>query len=96
MTNYFNSLCNPAKLYAILISITLILALGNGIPIIAVGIKLIFAFIWTAVLNYICDKGYTWFSWALVLLPFVLLIMGVLGVMQMAQSQQVMMAMQMQ
>jgi hypothetical protein len=96
MTNYFNSLCNPAKLYAILVSITLILALGNGIPIIAVGIKLIFAFIWTAVLNYICDKGYTWFSWALVLLPFVLLIMGVLGLMQMAQSQQVMMAMQMQ
>jgi len=82
MTNYFNSLCNPAKLYAIVVSITLIIALGNGIPIIAVGIKLIFAFIWTAVLNYICDKGYTWFSWALGLLPVVLLIMDILGHLQ--------------
>jgi hypothetical protein len=96
MSNYFNSLCNPAKLYAVLIAITLLLALFNGVPIIAIVIKLIFAIIWTCVLNYICGKGFTWFSWLLVLLPFVLLIMGVLGIMKMAQSQQLMQSMQLQ
>ena len=96
MTNYFNNLCNPAKLYAVLVAITLILALFNGIPIIAVAIKLVFAIVWTAVLNFICGKGYTWFSWVLVLLPFVLLVLGVLGIMKMAQSQQMMQAMQIQ
>jgi hypothetical protein len=96
MLHYFNSLCNPAKLYAVLIAITLLLALFNGIPIIAIAIKLIFAIIWTGILNYICSSGFTWFSWLLVLLPFVLLILGVFGLMKMAQSQQLMQTMQLQ
>ena len=94
MLNYFNSLCNPAKLYVILIAITLLLALFNGVPIMALAIKLIFAIIWTGALNYICGKGFTWFSWVLVLLPFVLLILGVLGLMKMTQSHQLMQTMQ--
>ena len=94
MLNYFNSLCNPAKLYAVLIAITLLLALFNGVPIMALAIKLIFAIIWTGALNYICGSGFTWFSWVLVLLPFVLLILGVLGLMKMTQSHQLMQTMQ--
>jgi hypothetical protein len=77
-------------------AITLLLALFNGIPIIALSIKLIFGIIWTMVLNYICGSGFTWFSWLLVLLPFVVLILGVLGLMKMAQSQQLMQTMQLQ
>ncbi len=96
MLHYFNSLCNPAKLYLVLIVITQLLALFNGIPIIALAIKLIFALIWTYVLNYICGSGFTWFSWVLVLLPFVLLILGVLGLMKMAQGHQLMQTMQLQ
>ena len=94
--NFFNSLCKPAKLYAVLIAITLILSLFNGVPLIAVSIKLIFAIIWTGALNYICSSGFTWFSWVLVLMPFVLFILGVLGLMKMAQSQQLMQTMQLQ
>ena len=96
MTNYFNSLCNPAKLYAVLIAITLLLALFNGVPLIAIGVKLIFAIVWTVALNYICGNGFTWFSWILVLMPFVLLVLGVLGLMKMAQSQQLLQTMQLQ
>ena len=96
MSNYFNSLCNPAKLYAVLIVITLLLALFNGVPLIAIGIKLIFGIIWTGALNYICSNGFTWFSWVLVLMPFVLLFLGVLGLMKMAQSQQLLQTMQLQ
>ena len=78
------------------IAITLVLALFNGIPLIAISIKLIFAIIWTIVLNYICSKGFTWFSWVLVLLPFVLLVLGVFGLMRMAQSQQLLQTMKFQ
>ena len=96
MLHYFNILCNPAKLYAVLIAITLILALFNGIPFLAIANKLIFAIFWTIVLNWFCSKGYSWFSWILVLLPFVLLILGVLGLMKIAQSHQLMQSMQLQ
>ena len=96
MSNYFNSLCNPAKLYAVLIIITLLLAVVNGVPLIAIGIKLIFAIIWTYILNYICGNGFTWFSWVLVFMPFVLLILGIFGIMKMAQSQQLLQKMQFQ
>jgi hypothetical protein len=96
MTNYFNSLCNPAKLYAALIALTLLLSLFNGVPTMIIVTKLIFALLWTLILNCVCSSGFTWFSWLLVLLPFVLFILGVLGLMRMAQSQQLMQSMQFQ
>jgi len=96
MMNYFNSLCKPAKLYAVLIAITLLLSLFNGVPMMAIAIKLVFAIIWTGALNYICSSGFTWFSWVLVLMPFVLFVLGVFGLMKMSQSQQVMQTMQLQ
>lgn len=94
MLNYFNSLCSPAKLYAGLIVITLFLEVFNGVPVIAIAIKLVFALIWVYVLNYICGSGFKWFSWLLVLLPFVLLILGSIGLMKMTQSHQLMQTMQ--
>ena len=90
----FNNLCNPAKLYAVLFVITLISSVFNGISIMTLAIKLIFAIIWIVVLNYICGSGFIWFSWLLVLLPFVLLIFGTLGLMKMVQSQQLLRSMQ--
>ena len=72
-THFFNSLCNPAKIYTIFIGFSLLLALFNGIPILVILVNLIFSVIWIKILNYICGKGYSWFSWLLVLLPFVFL-----------------------
>lgn len=75
----FNSLCDPAKLYFVLVFISILMALFRGMPIMNVVIKLIFAFFWVMVLNWICNKGYRAVSWFLVLLPFIMMILPALG-----------------
>ena len=39
-----------------------------------------YAFIWTYVLGWLCDKGFTSISWFLVLLPYVLILLAMLGI----------------
>jgi hypothetical protein len=75
----FNSLCDPAKLYFVLVFISILMALFRGMPIMNVLIKLIFAFFWVMVLNWICNKGYRAVSWFLVLLPFIMMILPAMG-----------------
>jgi hypothetical protein len=75
----FNSLCDPAKLYFVLVFISILMALFRGMPIMNVLIKLIFAFFWVMVLNWICNKGYRAVSWFLVLLPFIMMILPMFG-----------------
>jgi len=81
-TNFLNSLCTPAKVYALFIGLSLFLALFNGIPILVILVNLIFSVIWIKILNYICGKGYSWFSWVLVLLPFVFLFSDVSNILK--------------
>ena len=40
-------------------------------------IKILVIAFWTWVLNLICKDGYTWVSWLLVLLPFILIFVAV-------------------
>lgn len=46
-------------------------------------IKIVYILFWTWILNLFCRAGATWFSWLLVLLPFVLFFL-LLGVMLIA------------
>jgi hypothetical protein len=62
----FDELCSPAKLYFILSVIACIAALINGVKFGQVIVNLIVAFIWTAVLSWICGKGFTGVSLLLV------------------------------
>ena len=73
MEKTFKNLCTPAKIYFGIAVIASIFALFRGISFGAVLIKLIFAFVWTFILGWLCKKGYSYISWFLVLLPFVLL-----------------------
>lgn len=41
-------------------------------------IKAIYIAIWTWILNIICSAGYTWVSWLLVLVPFILFFIMIL------------------
>lgn len=50
-------------------------------------IKIIYILFWTWVLNLICKDGYTWISWLLVLLPFLLLFV-ILGIVMIYQKKQ--------
>jgi hypothetical protein len=87
MTNSFSQLCSPAKLYFVLVIISIIIGLFSGFHVLAIIVKLIFAFIWTMVLNWLCKKGWKTLSWILVLLPFILIVLVYVGMWRMNKSQ---------
>jgi hypothetical protein len=81
----FKSLCTPAKIYFAIAVIGSVIALFHHVPILAVFVKLVFAFIWTFVLSFLCDKGFKMVSWFLVLLPYAIILLGALGIMHVSQ-----------
>jgi hypothetical protein len=80
MSKDFSKLCTPAKIYFTIAVVASIIALFNHVTITAVFFKLIFAFIWTFILAWLCDKGYKSLSWFLVLLPYVVIALATLGI----------------
>ena len=88
--NSFNELCSPAKLYFVLSVIACIAALVNGLKIMQVAINLIIAFAWTAVLSWICGKGFTGVSWFLVLVPYIIMLLVFFKLMKDISKSQVM------
>ena len=95
MMQNFKQLCEPAKLYFILVIISIIIGLFNGFNVLAIIIKLFFAVIWTFILNWLCKKGWSTLSWILVILPFIIMIVVYVGLMRMSKGQKsVMTAMQ--
>jgi hypothetical protein len=76
----FSKLCTPAKVYFAIAVFAIIIALFNGISVIAAFVKLVFAFIWTFILSFLCDKGYKSLSWFLVLLPYIIILLAILGI----------------
>ena len=95
MLDKFNKLCDPAKLYLFMVILFIVVGLFSKINILAIIVKLIFALIWTFVLNWLCKKGYKTVSWILVLLPFILLIIAFFGYLKMSRGNQMLSAMQM-
>ena len=93
MVKDFNKLCNPAKLYFVLVMIFIVIGLFSKIDIMSIIFKLIFAFIWTIVLNWLCSKGYTTLSWIIVFLPFVLILIAFFGYLKLSKSNAQMMNM---
>ena len=95
MMQNFKQLCEPAKLYFILVIISIIIGLFSGFKVLAIIIKLFFAVIWTFILNWLCKKGWSTLSWILVILPFIIMIVVYVGLMRMSKGQKsVMTAMQ--
>jgi len=82
MNKEFSKLCTPAKIYFVLAILASIVVLFSGMGIVAVVVKLIFAFIWTFILSWLCEKGYKSLSWFLVLLPYIMVLLVLLGVMK--------------
>ncbi len=89
----FNQLCNPAKLYFVLVVISIIVGLFSGFQFVALVLKLIFAFVWTVVLNWLCKKGWKTVSWILVLMPFIFIIIIYFGMTRLNSQQKKMMNM---
>ena len=83
----FSQLCTPAKLYFAIAVIASVIALFSGIGVIAVALKLMFAFIWTFILSWLCDKGYKNISWFLVLLPYIIIALAMFGIYRVTRGQ---------
>ena len=75
----FSKLCTPAQLYLVLVVIGIIVGLFNHVSIMSVVMKLLFALLWTYLLNFLCAKGYAAVSWFLVLLPFIIIALAMIG-----------------
>lgn len=83
----FSKLCTPAKIYFAIAVIGAIIGLFNGYTIMSVFMKLVFAFIWTYVLGWLCDKGYKSISWFLVLLPYIIIALAMLNIYHVTHEQ---------
>ena len=68
----FMKFCDPAKWYFCIALLLAAFALFNGMPVINIGIRLLFAFLWAFLLDRLCMSGYSQLSWAILLLPFLL------------------------
>jgi hypothetical protein len=95
--NKFSKLCTPAKIYFAIAVIAGIFGLFNGMPLMYAFWKLLFAFIWTYVLGWLCSNGYTYISWFLVLLPYIMIALAMLNVYHVTHDQrQILRTMQLQ
>jgi hypothetical protein len=80
-------LCSPAKIYFAIAVIATIIALLNGVHMMYAFWKMVFAFIWTFVLGWLCNKGYTSISWLLVLLPYILIALAMFNIYQVTEEE---------
>jgi hypothetical protein len=83
----FSKLCTPAKIYFAIAVIATIFALFSGASIMFAFMKLVFAFIWTFVLGWLCDKGFTSISWFLVLLPYIIIALAMFNIYRVTHEQ---------
>lgn len=76
----FSKLCTPAKIYLGIGVVAAIFALYRGVSFGAILMKLLFAFLWTYILGWLCKKGYSSISWFLVLLPYIVIALAALRI----------------
>jgi hypothetical protein len=96
MDNDFSKLCTPAKIYFAIAVIAVITSLFNGVSFMMVFSKIFFAFIWTFVLGWLCDKGYSSISWFLVLLPYIVIVLAMFQIARITEHKGIMRTLQLQ
>lgn len=83
----FSQLCTPAKIYFAIAVFATVIGLLSGMSVMVAFIKLVFAFIWAFILGWLCGKGYKSLSWFLVLLPYIFMLLAMLGIYRVSQQQ---------
>lgn len=81
----FKQMCTPAQVYLVIAVLAGLLALLNRTSVLHVVVNLLFALVWTFVLSWLCNHGYESLSWFLVLLPYIILLLGILGIMKLSK-----------
>ena len=93
----FRYLCTPAKIYFAIAVIAAVFAILNGAALMGVFMNLVFAFLWTYLLGWLCKKGMKTLSWFLVLLPYIIMALAMFGIYRVTHEQrQIMRTMQLQ
>lgn len=87
MNKDFSKLCTPAKIYFAIAVIASVFALFYGVSIMAIFLKLLFAFIWTFILSWLCNKGFKSLSWVLVLLPYIIITLAAFSIFNLTNVQ---------
>jgi len=72
-------LCTPALVYLVLSAISFI-ATAKDMTASSLFLQALFVFLWTFLLNALCQRGYTALSWVLVLLPLIFLVIVIVFV----------------
>lgn len=74
-----NSICSPALIYVIYMSIQVIIDIFQGFYNRSL-VKILLLFVFGAMLNILCESGYTIVAWILVFVPFILLSFTVIAI----------------
>ena len=62
-------LCKPSLIYIIVAIIAIIAKLTTGILLVDLILIILYNIMWVVLLNWLCQKGYSSFSWVLVIIP---------------------------
>jgi hypothetical protein len=65
-----SKLCTPAFIYFIVSFVYLVINSLTNFNIMNIIIKMFFIILWSMLLNFLCNKGYTVISWVIIVLPF--------------------------
>jgi len=75
-------MCAPALLYFVLLVIAIIVAIMHHVSMMTLSTKFLFGLLWTWLLKTICTKGYKTVAWILVFLPFIVVLLFLLIVIE--------------
>ena len=73
-------LCSPALVYLAIGATTLSSSFINGMDTSMFGVRLVKLLLWTYCVNYLCHSGYTSISWGIVMIPYALIPLQMLGI----------------
>lgn len=73
-------LCSPALVYLAISITTLSTSFIEGMDTSMFGIRFLKLLIWTYCVNYLCRSGYTSISWGIVMIPYALIPLQMLGI----------------
>ena len=82
MKDMFKQMCTPAQVYLVIAVVAGLLALLTENAVSSVIVNLLFALLWTYILSWLCKQGYESLSWFLVLFPYIILLLGMMGMMK--------------
>lgn len=83
---FTSMLCSPALVYLLIGATTLSSSFINGMDTSMFGVRLVKLILWTYCVNYLCRSGYTNISWGVVMIPYALIPLQMLGITKFPQQ----------